>query len=179
MSGKKEEIILIGAELIHEYGYHNVGIKKILDVAQIPKGSFYHYFKSKEDLALCIIDFHINRTKAMFSSVDESKDGLKEFFNMFFNMLRSMDYKKGCPVGNLILELADEKETFRIRLLEWLRFLENGIGHVLKKENIESPESKAAFIVATFEGIIMNTKLEKSDKYFKVFHDHIFNDLLK
>ena len=91
MNGKKEEIILIGAELIHEHGYHNVGIKKILDVAQIPKGSFYHYFKSKEDLALCIIDFHINRTKDMFGSIDKTKEGLKVFFDMFFNMLRSMD----------------------------------------------------------------------------------------
>ena len=44
---KKDEIIFTAARLMHEKGYHNAGIKSILDELNIPKGSFYHYFKSK------------------------------------------------------------------------------------------------------------------------------------
>jgi len=39
-------------------GYHGTGIKEIVDTAQIPKGSFYNYFKSKEEFGLAIVLRH-------------------------------------------------------------------------------------------------------------------------
>jgi len=53
----REEIIRKGAELIHAQGFNATGLKQILQVAGIPKGSFYFYFKSKEDFGLAIIDY--------------------------------------------------------------------------------------------------------------------------
>lgn len=49
---KRTKIIELCADLIHQYGYNNVGIQKIIEKADIPKGSFYHFFNSKEDLGL-------------------------------------------------------------------------------------------------------------------------------
>jgi TetR/AcrR family transcriptional repressor of nem operon len=44
----KNRILEIGAEIIHLKGYHHTGIQEIIHAAGIPKGSFYHYFASKE-----------------------------------------------------------------------------------------------------------------------------------
>ena len=55
-SNTREEIIRKGAELIHAQGYKATGIQQILDVAGIPKGSFYFYFKSKDDFGCAVID---------------------------------------------------------------------------------------------------------------------------
>lgn len=179
---KKEEIIAIAANLIHEYGYHNIGIKKILDEADIPKGSFYHYFKSKEDLALCVIEFHIQNTKIWFSQLDQNIDGLRAFFNLFFQKLDEMEYKKGCPIGNLILELADYKESFREKLLEWDNFLSHEICNILKKNDLQNkiePQKMASFIITNFEGAIMKAKLEKSREPIDAFNYYIFEVLLK
>ena len=52
-----EEIIRKGAELIHAQGFNATGIQQILQAVCIPKGSFYFYFKSKEDFGLEIIDY--------------------------------------------------------------------------------------------------------------------------
>ena len=49
---KREKIIKISADLFHQYGYNSVGLSTILNKAEVPKGSFYHYFKSKEDLLI-------------------------------------------------------------------------------------------------------------------------------
>ncbi|MEM7513995.1 MAG: TetR/AcrR family transcriptional regulator, partial [Bacteroidota bacterium] len=46
-----EDIINTGMELIRTKGYHNVGINEILKASNIPKGSFYNFFDSKEDFA--------------------------------------------------------------------------------------------------------------------------------
>jgi TetR/AcrR family transcriptional repressor of nem operon len=179
---KKDEIIAIAAELIHEYGYHNIGIKKILDEASIPKGSFYYYFKSKEDLALCVIEYHIENTKRLFDQVDKSIDGLRDFFDIFFQRLEGMEYKKGCPIGNLILELADVKENFRIKLLQWSEFLEQKICEILQESNLHNnidPKIMAFFIVLSFEGTIMKAKLEKTRAAIDVFNEYVFEHLLK
>ena len=53
----REKIIRKGAELIHAQGFNATGLQQILQAAGIPKGSFYFYFKSKEDFGLEIINY--------------------------------------------------------------------------------------------------------------------------
>lgn len=53
---KKEEILKKGLELILKKGYYGTGIQEIADTAGIPKGSFYNYFKSKEQFAIELLE---------------------------------------------------------------------------------------------------------------------------
>ena len=53
-------ILAEGARIIHENGYNNTGIQEILIAAGVPKGSFYFYFKSKEDFGLQLVDFYLD-----------------------------------------------------------------------------------------------------------------------
>jgi TetR/AcrR family transcriptional repressor of nem operon len=45
----KQRLLMTGAEIMHLKGFNHTGIQEILDKAGVPKGSFYNYFKSKED----------------------------------------------------------------------------------------------------------------------------------
>lgn len=178
---KKESIIQISADLIHKYGYNNIGIKSILDEAKIPKGSFYHYFSSKEDLVLNVIEYHIQNTKFLFNQFDKNIDGLKKFFNTYFTLFEQMQYTRGCPIGNLILELSDLKESFRLKLLEWAEFLEKEIYEILENSNLDQnidKKSLASFIISNFEGVILKTKLEKNKKPIEEFNYYVFKILL-
>ena len=51
----REHILKKGIELITEKGFHNTGISEILHSASVPKGSFYHYFGSKNEFGREII----------------------------------------------------------------------------------------------------------------------------
>lgn len=178
---KKDEIIVIAANLIHRYGYHNIGIKKILDAANIPKGSFYHYFESKEDLAIQVIDFHFNNFTNALDQVEDSIEGLKIFFNMFFNRSEGMEYVGGCPLGNLMLELADIKESFRSHLLEGTETTERLISKKLDHDNFQHPlgtEMLGRLIFQNFEGALMKAKIEKNSNAFEDFKQFIFDFLL-
>ena len=54
---KRELILAKGSQVMTRRGYHGTGVMEIVQAAGIPKGSFYHYFASKEDFALQALDF--------------------------------------------------------------------------------------------------------------------------
>lgn len=176
---KKELIIITAANLIHEKGYHHVGIKSILDELSIPKGSFYHYFKSKEDLGLAIIDFYIEDLSQLLNNSNKDLDGIKAVFDQLINRLVGLEFKCGCPIGNLILELSDENEIFRAKLMEWYSEFIAWIEEVLESASVEEPLDKAKALVASFEGTVLVSKLEKDRASFDIFYKYMFNTIIQ
>ena len=65
----KKKIIEKGAEIIHLKGFYHTGIKEILDATGVPKGSFYNYFKSKEDFGLQVIDYYVEQFSFLMETV--------------------------------------------------------------------------------------------------------------
>lgn len=171
---KREAIINTAARLIHEQGYNKVGLKSILDELSIPKGSFYHYFKSKEDLGLSIIDIYIVDTKTCIEQMDQNLEGLMTFYGVFFNRLKSLSLKRGCPVGNLILELSDQNEAFREKLYEWYELLNSWTEKILMDASINNAGNKAKALTAAFEGTMMLSKLDKDAVHFEIFNTITF-----
>lgn len=185
MQEKKQIIIEKSAELFHQYGYNNTGLNVILKELQIPKGSFYNYFDSKESLAVAVVSMHIKRTEEAFESCtvnNKTIEGLKHFFEVFFMRLNKMDFKKGCPIGNLITELSDQSEAVRLELLKWIEYLEFEIYSIIKDVDLgpnKDAKSLASFIVASFEGVILKSKVEKNEQSLENFNKYIINNLLK
>lgn len=176
---KREAIIFTAAGLIHQHGYNKVGIKSILDELSIPKGSFYHYFKSKEDLGVAIIDVYINDTKGCTLSVTQDLEGLKAFYGVFFDRLKALSLQRGCPVGNLILELSDENEVFRSKLFEWYDMLLQWTASILEAEGIDKSLDKARALTAAFEGTMMLSKLDKDSVHFDIFYNITLRAILE
>lgn len=84
---KKQNVIVQSANLFFKKGYVNTGVQDILDVCNIPKGSFYYYFKSKDDLLLHVIEYHRDNILELFEKTvdDLSIYKLKSFFSIFLN----------------------------------------------------------------------------------------------
>ena len=117
----KSRIIEIGAQIIHLKGFNNTGIQEILDAAGVPKGSFYNYFKSKEDFGLQVIDYYAQYFADLAESIlkDNSLSPLKRIeriLNWFIDLFKSKDYTYGCPIGNLSQEMGDLNPAFREKL---------------------------------------------------------------
>lgn len=177
----REKIILVSAELFHKYGYNSVGLSKILKEANIPKGSFYHYFENKETLLQEVIQHFVNETIAIFQRYPDTIQGLHDFFNAYFDRFESLNFTRGCPIGNFALELSDVNNNARMQFLEWTIYLDENIKQVLVKEKIVLQEATklSSFIVAAFEGALLKAKIEKSRKSLEEFNYYIFNKLLK
>ena len=96
---KKRKVIEESAKLFYFNGYVNTGLKEILEVCNIPKGSFYYYFKNKDDLLIHVIDYHTNNIIRFFDRTvnDLSIPKFKVFFHNFFSpQFNNMSYFINC-----------------------------------------------------------------------------------
>jgi TetR/AcrR family transcriptional regulator, transcriptional repressor for nem operon len=187
----KLTILEHGARLVHLNGYHNTGIKDVLLAANIPKGSFYFYFQSKEDFGLQLIDFFLGmnneKTAQSLQNTDlKPLERLKVFYDDFLHFFEENECKLGCPIGNLSLELGDINETFRLRLRSGLDVMKNMIEECLKdavKQNDIHPDIStselAEYLVNSWEGALISMKASKSTQPLKIFDYMVFNVVLR
>ncbi|MCG8103847.1 MAG: TetR/AcrR family transcriptional regulator [Candidatus Thiodiazotropha endolucinida] len=169
----KERILATARDLFHGRSYADVGIKEICTLAKVQKGSFYHFFPSKRDLAMAVID----------SMADDWAHGfVAEAFDEALPPLERLDYMvdavyfwqkaaknlegrmPGCLFGNLALEISTRDEVIRARLNAVFNKASARFHQALEEavENGEiSPldtEATATAMLAYLEGVILLAK---------------------
>ena len=185
----RERIIRKGAGLIHQRGFHSTGLQDILTSAGIPKGSFYFYFKNKEDFGLAVIDYITDYVKSGFEGFlnDENLDPparLDKLISFFETVYKKNNYSLGCPLGNLSLELADDNEKFREKLSFSIEtivgVIENFLGKAKQAGKISpaiDTREAANLIFHGFEGAVLHMKVMKNGEPLKLFRNYLFNYL--
>ncbi|HQP26163.1 MAG TPA: TetR family transcriptional regulator C-terminal domain-containing protein [Smithellaceae bacterium] len=183
----REEIIRKGAELIHAQGFNATGLQQILQVANIPKGSFYFYFKSKEDFGMEVIDYFNEMINGIFTKYLTDRKippmkRLENLFDCFANIFQKSGFTLGCPIGNLSQELADTNERLRLHLEGVIEKLVAQVESCLKEAQADgslpmnlNAADTAHFIFDGFEGAVLHMKVVKSIEPFHAFR----NNLLK
>lgn len=181
----REEIVRKGAELIHAQGFNATGLQQILQAAGIPKGSFYFYFKSKEDFGLAIIDYFNAVIGEIFTHYlsDKKTPPLKrldKLFGFFEASFQKSGYALGCPIGNLSLELADTNERLRVHLASVIETLIAQLASCLQEAKGDqsvpadlNAADTARFIFQGFEGAVMHMKVVKSIEPFQGFRNYL------
>ena len=117
LSNTKMHLLTTGYQLIAQKGFTAVGIKQILDTAGVPKGSFYHYFASKEAFGEAIISHYFTRYKTRLDIIDERESNAQQkiydyFQNWYDTQQTGCDHEK-CLVVKLSAEVADMSEPMR------------------------------------------------------------------
>lgn len=185
------EIIRIGTDLISRQGFNATGIDQILKEAGVPKGSFYHYFKSKEDFGMAVLDVFAGKYSAMLDSylLDEELPPLSRLRRYLERGIEAMEktaFSKGCLAGNLGQEMADQHEGFRQRLEEIFASWQQKFGACIAEAQAsgelhpgQSPEVIAEFLLSGWEGAILRAKVTKSPKPLHDFVEILFSHVLK
>jgi TetR/AcrR family transcriptional regulator, transcriptional repressor for nem operon len=187
----KAEIIAIGTELISLHGYNATGIDAVLKQAGVPKGSFYHYFGSKEEFGLAVIDNFADRYDRKldsFFNTDEVTplNRIRTYLENGLEKLTRTQCAKGCLIGNLGQELADQNERFRARLDEIFRSWKERFAACLQEAKRTGELSTdadvavvAGFILSGWEGAILRAKVMKSPQPLRDFIDTLFAAVLR
>jgi len=112
----RTKLIDLGIKLFSEQGFHGTGLKEILQAGNVPKGSFYNYFDSKEAFAAEVIDVHSMRVLAMFDQIlveradDPPITRIRAFHDYLVELHELADWREGCLLGNLAAEFASSSE---------------------------------------------------------------------
>jgi len=188
---RKNEIIRTSINLMYLKGYNGTSVKEITDAAGIPKGSFYNYFKDKEQYAIDAINYYEQYLTLKASEVLTNKelkplDRIKEFFKLSIKNLREKNLKYGCFVGNLTQEMGDVSQLIsnaaskvdetKARLIKE-NLLEAYQNKELKKEI--DLEILANFILNSWQGALVRMKMNSNKRPLDDFYSVLCNTLLR
>ncbi|WP_257311703.1 TetR/AcrR family transcriptional regulator [Geothrix fuzhouensis] len=116
----KQHLIVAGLRMLLERGYNGLGIEALLSATGIPRGSFYHHFKDKEDFALQVVEAYMTQVHAGLDVClqDRTRPPLarvRAFFELTQQAYREQGYM-GCLLGGLGQELSGVSEAFRAKI---------------------------------------------------------------
>jgi TetR/AcrR family transcriptional repressor of nem operon len=187
----KDALLDAGRRIFLERGYNHSGIEAVLQSAGVPKGSFYHYFESKEDFGLQVLDRFAGCVNAELDRhLNDERLGplerLRRFGESVCEKLESRQCRNGCLVGNLSQEMADQSEAFRARLDEIFRGWADRYAGCLEeaREAGEIPadldsRELAEFWVSGWQGALMRAKTARSTAPIQTFLKLMFGYVLR
>ena len=124
-SAARQSLVDSAGELIFERGYAAVGVAEICARAGVQKGSFYHFFPSKQALAVAAIDAYWAGQRACWAELlgDERRAPLDRLRAVFAANVdaqtadkRERGVLRGCLLGNLALEMSSHDQVVRAHL---------------------------------------------------------------
>ena len=187
----RNALVWCGTELLTERGFQITGIDEILKRVGVPKGSFYHYFKSKDDFGHAVIDnyeaYYAKKMDRIFG--DTSQSPLHRLINFTENAKNGMvkfDFKRGCLIGNLGQELAALDTQFRERLegvlVSWEKRVAECLSEAIDSGELapgQDPQALSRFFWVGWEGAILRSKLMRSLEPIDQFTSIFFRSVLK
>jgi TetR/AcrR family transcriptional repressor of nem operon len=189
----REALITAGIEQLSEHGYHGTGIKQILDEVNVPKGSFYNFFASKEAFVAEVIGHYsrdlLNQLSEFMTAEGKTLTPIEQLRTIYRYSLKqyaSHEFKKSCLVGSIATEISAESEMCRIELeaamKQWLIFFsaifEQAQIQQLVRDDI-SPTDMAAVYWAAWEGALIKMKMSADTQPVKKIMELMIETLLK
>lgn len=177
----RELLLRCGMEIFAEQGFAATGIDAVLKRVSVPKGSFYHYFESKEAFGQAVLQRYANyfARKLDHWLLDEAELPLQRLCNFVNDAKAGMtkyQFRRGCLVGNLGQEVNVLPESFRNELedvlLDWQRRLATCLRQAASQRQIgvdSDCDALAAYFWIGWEGAVMRARLVRDAGPLEVF----------
>jgi AcrR family transcriptional regulator len=166
----RERIVERAAELFAERGIAATTVDEVLAAAGAGKGQFYHYFRSRDELAAAAVGFRCAQVVAGLTQAlggVSSLAGLEEALEGFIAGFEQAGLP-GCPIGTLAAEVAGRNEDARLQAAAgfdaWERLLADALERMRQRGELRadaSPAVLATGLLASIEGGMVLSQARK------------------
>lgn len=182
----RERILEAARLLFLEQGYTATGVAQILKTAGARSGSLYHFFPTKEDLLLAVLERYRDLLCPEVIAPVEARvtDPIERVFGLmdgYRRLLLASDYRWGCPIGNLALEVGQSLPAARTLVAanfsDWRASVAGWIAAAAGRlpEDVD-PQELALYVLTTMEGAVMLARtyhsIEPYDAAVNQLRDH-------
>lgn len=167
-SANRDRIIAAANTLFYEQGYNRTSFSDIAEAAGLPRGNFYYYFRSKEDILAAVIDLRLAHIRTLLDDWNTSYDDPRERLKRFVQMLRnSADEirRYGCPIGSLSSELGKTQRLLQSQARAMLDVFRHWIGEQLSALGVAPSEAEACamHMITIGQGISLVVSVYQDD----------------
>ena len=187
----RSALIEQGTQLMLRSGYSSTGLIELLQAANVPKGSFYNHFGSKEEFAVEVVRRYYARHDWLLAELlAEEEPSPLERLRSYFDVLvlaatTSSEQARGCLLGMLAMEMAGNSEPLRKIVSEAFRRWEARIAELLRQaQNAgqiapgRDPDLLAGALLQGWEGALMRARVSRDVGGLRKFLDFEFSRLL-
>ena len=168
-TNKRDRLIQTAATLVYQQGFHYTTLADIAQQAQVPLGTVYYFFKTKEAIGEAVVEHYLNAYQGRCQQWDTDPDP-RSRLQAFIQMMLDSDQllaQSGCPIGTLCSELYKQGGLLAQRasgifelLLGWLATQFRLLG----KE--DESEDLALHLLSAVEGAAVLTQSFQTPEYF-------------
>lgn len=185
----REQLLRAGVETLTEKGFAATGIDEILRRVGVPKGSFYHYFDSKEAFGAALIErYGVYFTRKLQQHFADDQrlplERLRAFVADAQAGMERFGYQRGCLIGNLGQEMGALPESYRSLLSGVFADWQAEVSELLAAAQVAGQISPladcnqlAAFFWIGWEGAVLRAKLERNGDALQLFANGFFNGI--
>lgn len=171
----KEKLLEAAHVLMLARGYNATTVDEICETAGVSKGSFYHFFDTKEDLGLATLKrFHQNSEESFadgeYNQLENPEDKLRGFLD-FVDQKSLQFWSEGCLLGKFTIELAETNPRMQQEVSSQFRDLSQDFAVIfepfsdrLKKAGAPPPLEMGEALLSTIEGYIVLAKAHNDIK---------------
>jgi TetR/AcrR family transcriptional repressor of nem operon len=179
----REKLLHSAVQLFHEFGYNGTSVQDIVSEAGVPKGSFYNYFKSKEDIAVSATAFlySLFLSQLDLDNASSPVKRLRKFFRLILCEMKRYEYSRSCLVGNFAAEITNATPALSNRVGQHLDEATRRIAIVIAQAQ-QAGEMDATvptldlsrFLLDALYGAIYRSKTDQTEQPMKLFERFAF-----
>lgn len=176
----RSRIVNAAADLIYAHGVDRTSLDEVMAEAGVSKSQLYHYFADKDALVLEVIALQTERVldaqRPHLEALD-SLPALKVWRDVVVQLNKATQYR-GCPLGSLASELANDSEPARKRLANgfsiWRDRIEHGLARMQERGELGAsahPHGLALALLSAVEGGLLLAKTAQSGRPLEIALD--------
>lgn len=167
----REAVLEAAMNLFRVKGYHHTSMADIAEACGLLKGSVYHYFSGKKDLALAVLDMLVDDARRnLFAAAKDTSVPAETRLHALVTAVEGyfVNREGGCLMGNLALELGNADADFANRIRTYFNDWKDALAIVLSGTyGMERAEELAEDAIARAQGAIMMMGLYRDDAVFR------------
>ena len=174
--GNRQCIIAAAEDLFYQRGYNQTSFQDISDATNIPRGNFYYYFKTKEDILNAVIDARVSALSILLNKFDTEITSPRERLLMFTNRLEhdADDIaQSGCPTGTLCAELAKGDAPLHEKSKQVFVVLRVWMKQQFEMMGVSNADELSMDLITRLQGINLMASVFKDEAYLTRSHTDI------
>ena len=184
-STTRDRLVQAALYLFWLQGYAATGVAEILARAEANAGSFYYFFKTKEELLLAVLDLYVRSLGAVVVEpvLSEIEDPIERVFGILGFYRRNLiatGCTYGCPIGRLALESPEEQFRVHKRIADnfdgWTAAVENCLQQAQERFPQDTNlATLSKFVLTVMEGGVMQSRAQRAVEPFDASVEHLRN----